>query len=139
MKDYEDVAAYYDVHLCDGLTPVGERLYGACPLSHAQHKRGVVVLPHRIVHWSGRKLTKPGLRRFLKLVAQIRVHNYNHHNQAMRLFAENTWANAAARVLHVRFPARYSAADRARVRWLIATGEPVSAPAYRWAHRQEKQ
>lgn len=129
VRNYEDVAAYFDVHLCDG---------SDCVVPIARHKRGAVVLPHRIVHWADRKLTKPGLRRFLKLVAQIRILNYNHQNQAMRLFAENTWAAQAAQALHVRFPARYSTADRAKARWLIATGEPVSAPAYRWAHRQEK-
>ena len=139
MKSYADVAAYFDVYLCDGLMPTGERhLYEICPLSTAQHQRGAVVLPHRLVHWRDRKLTKPGLRRFLKLVAQIRIHNYKNLDTAMRLFAENTWANEAARALHVRFPARYSAADKARARWLIATGEHVSATAYRWAHRQEK-
>lgn len=123
MKTYADVIAYFSVRTCDGCT------------EDIDHRTGSVT--GSTVHWTPRRLTRPGLRKFLMLVARTRVLRYNQMNRAMQIYAENAWATRASQYLHLRFPRRYSEVDRATVRWLITRGHEVSAPARSWAQRQE--
>lgn len=126
MRSYEDVAAYFSVTLCTG-----------CDWNQGtiDHRKGSVT--GDVLHWESRRMTRPGLRKFLLLIASMRILNYHRMNRAMQIYAANTWATRATQYLHVRFPHRYSQTDRATVRWLITQGHDVTEPAHRWAHRQE--
>lgn len=127
MKTYDDVAAYFDVAICTSSA--------FCGVSDKQHVSGYAY--NNRIHWAPRRLTRPGLRRFLTLVAQLRLLHYERMNRAMRIYSVNAWVSRIAPGLHVRFPNSYSSSDRAKVRWLESRGMPISAPARRWAHRQE--
>jgi hypothetical protein len=129
VRTYEDVAAYYDVSVCPSS--------GQCNVSDTLHHRGHA--QRNTVHWSPRRLSKPGLRNFLRLVAQTRLLRYAEMNKAMRIYAENVWIDHASRDLRVRFPRRYSESDRAKTRWLESQGQTLTIQAHRWAHRQESQ
>lgn len=133
MQTYDDVAAYYDLDICP---QVGHN--GCLVATKAEHDRGTIVPRERVIHWTPRRVTRLGLRKFLKVVARNRVLRYWMSNKAMRIYAENAWATKAARELHVRLPRKAASADRRRVRWLISQGESVSTPARRWAERPQE-
>lgn len=130
VKTYEDVAAFFQANLCPS-PQMG------CSVVQKDHDRGVATYDN-VVHWTPRKMTRPGLRKFLKVIARIRVHNYVVMNKAMRIYAENAWTIHAATQLHIRFPTRYSTADRANIRWLMSTGMEVTPVASRWANRTQE-
>jgi hypothetical protein len=133
VHTYEDVAAYYDLDICPR---VGHE--GCLVATKAEHDQGTVVPRERVIHWTPRRVTRLGLRKFLKVVARTRVLRYYLMNKAMRIYAENVWATKAARELHIRLPRRASSADRRRIRWLVSQGQAVSAPARRWAERPQE-
>lgn len=132
VTSYEDVAAYFDVRICP---EVG---YGGCLVATVgEHRRGVAPPRERVIHWSPRRFNRLGFRRFLKLIAHVRIQGFYAMNPAMRIYAESTWAQRAAALLHVRFPTHYSDADRRRVRWYMSQGHGVSVQAKRWAERMK--
>jgi len=99
---YEGLAARFRVRLCPG----GDTF---------NHEQGQYDQYRGIIHWRPRRVTKPGLRRFLKLVMTSML--------GLAFFKEpekTYWAAAGAedlaRQLHVRFPRHYADLDRARVR-----------------------
>lgn len=125
---YTDLATQLGVKLCQGAW------YGEVGTPEPDHIRGWA--DRRLVHWwPERRVTKPGLRRFLTLVAATRLHGYQDMNAPMRLYATNAWAVRTARDLHVRIPHRYADEERRRARWLVSKGEPVTPAAKRWAYR----
>jgi hypothetical protein len=133
VRSFDDVAAYYGLDICPH---VG---YNGCLVAtKAEHDRGTVIPRERVIHWTPRRMTRLGLRKFLKVVARTRVLRYYLMNKATRIYAENSWATRAARELHIRLPRAASAADRRRVRWLISQGQKVSTPARRWAERPQE-
>lgn len=133
LHTYTSVADYYGLKICPA---VGHD--GCLVATKAEHNRGVTLPRERVIHWTPRRLTKMGLRRFLMVISHTRVKGWFLMNHAMQIYAENVWATSAARDLRVRFPTRYSSADRRRLRWLISQGAPVTTPARRWAARKEQ-
>jgi hypothetical protein len=116
---YEQVAARYGVPLCS-----------RCKLGHTKHRDGTTVLESGMLHWAPRRLTRPGLWNFLKLVADQRwgIHG---RRQIERLWMANTMAYEFGLELGVRFPREYAATDRARVRALLAVTKPALDPETR--------
>lgn len=133
MRTFDDVAAYYDLDICPR---VGHN--GCLVATKAEHDRGTITPRERVIHWTPRRVTRLGLRKFLKVVARTQVLRYWLMNPAMRLYAENAWATNAARELRVRLPRKAASADRHRLRWLISQGHKVSVPARRWAERPQE-
>ncbi len=113
---------------------VGVKRCAGCTLG--DHTRGWASRSTYTVHWADRRLTKHGLRRFLMLVASIRLVPIDQAWE--RLYAYNRWASHTAAQLHVRIPARYADNDRARVRWLITKEEHVSPQVKRWTRERTR-
>jgi hypothetical protein len=125
---YEEVATHFEVRLCSS-NP-------GCAYRPVDHQRGVAG-SRDTIHWAPRRMNVRGLRIFLTLVAQVRILRYWNLSKPMRIYASATWAQRAASQLHVRFPRRYSQADRTRVLWLISQGHEATPAALRWAARKE--
>jgi len=127
---YDHVAAHFGVRLCPAFGHDG------CIVAPVDHRRGAVMPTERVIHWAPRRLSRMGLRRFLKVVARTRLLNYYTMNQAMRIYAENVWATRAAAELHIRLSASLSLRDRLLVRWLASRGAALTPAAQRWAARR---
>lgn len=101
--NYDELARLYAVRLCTGCTTYAGR-----------HEQGLAVIGG-ILHWRARRVTRPGLRRFLKLVARVQLGS-DSMREPHKTFWECYLADGMAKDLHVRFPRRYADLDRARVR-----------------------
>lgn len=124
MRTYEDVAASLSLELCsscESFSPV-THMYG---YAH-----------NNTVHWRSRRLERRGLRKFLKLAARLRVHQYAKASPAMKVYLANAWATKAGAALRVRFPYAYTVDDRLWVQWLVVNGDHITTAARRWAHRK---
>jgi hypothetical protein len=127
VRHFTDIAAGLGVRHCPGPGPT-------CGLTASEHRRGEV--RGDVVHWTERGVTRNGLRSFLKLVARTRLLNYRTMNKAMRIYAENMWANhAAMESFHIRFRSSLSKTDRLQIRWLVGRGMEITDEARRWANR----
>lgn len=98
---YEELAKRYTVRICTG-----------CPGGY-NHKEGGASLD--TIHWFPRRVSKPGLRRFLKLAVLILL-GLNRMPEPQRTYWMASGAEDLARQINVRFPRRYADLDRARVR-----------------------
>lgn len=129
---YPDLAARYEVDVC----------FDGC---FREHSRGMVD-SNGVIHWRGRDVTRSGLRRFLILVARARsakdrdsewLASYpRRERDALTTHYEATWAyRTALHDLGVRLPASLAAADKAKVRALLATApyELRNSRVGRWA------
>lgn len=106
---YTDLAARYEVELCDD----------ACAMTTRDHLNGWFII--RIVHWKERRVQRRSLYRFLKLVGAARGVTNGSYSVARNLYLLNLFAyNTALHDLGIRFPARFSSEDRARARALLA-------------------
>lgn len=84
------------------------------------HEAGFTSYRMAVIHWRDRPVTRRGIYRFLKLVAQTRIRPFK--ERGLLLFEINIEANALARQLGIRFPRAFADHDRARVRlWLGRT------------------
>jgi hypothetical protein len=107
-----------------------------CNKSTLDHRKGT--LRGSTLHWTDRRVTKPGLRRFLMLAASHDI--YSVPRWAL-IWNRNVWVVAAAEKLRVRLPSRYSDEDRAKVAWeLRDTHDPTyeQQAALRWAGRRNR-
>lgn len=86
------------------------------------------------VHWEDRRSTRAGIRKFLMLAASLRILGFAERPEWERLYMANVWANRMGLQLHTRIPARLSANDRARVRYL-ATKNDIPLLIRQWARR----
>lgn len=87
-----------------------------------------------IIHWQERKVTKPGLRNFLKLYVSI----WKSHNRGQpiwqQLHEQNTHAYEIARGRYgIILPKRLSKVDRARALADLVNVTPQPQPAIQWA------
>lgn len=118
---YDEVARKFGVRRCNG-----------CEAA-INHQIGGQV--GNVIHWTDRKLNRAGLRHFLMLVAATRV--IVGREKWRRIWAYNVWAASAARKeLRITIPLRYSAADRAYVRWRIQSAVNVPSAARTWANKE---
>lgn len=129
---YDEVAHHFGLTICPA--PGHEDCLVA---TWAEHRNGTVTPRGTQVHWTPRRMTRSGLRRFLKAIARTRVLRFYRLNKPMRIYTENVWAYRAAAELHVRLPAHLSTSDRLLVRWLHTQGATISPAAQRWATRKE--
>jgi hypothetical protein len=112
-----------------------------CP--RGDHKRGWVHPGHGTVHWSDRRFTRMGLRRFLMLVAGIRYHHNRGQPEWRVIYEQNVYAfHKALESYHRRLPKRWSSTDRARVRYLMgrdgnSLSDPANATIVRWTMERE--
>jgi hypothetical protein len=135
---YRDLALRYEVEVC----------FDGC--FRRDHRRGAVDSMGTI-HWSDRRVTRSGLRRFLMLVSE----SWRGSSVFDNLVPPTTWTRrperelAALRVynghvfayrtalhdLGIRLPASLAAEDKARVRALLAAApfELRNSRAGRWA------
>lgn len=98
---YDEIAARFTLRLCGGC--------GAQVNHQAGQYDGLRI------HWSPRRVTRPGLRRFLKLAVASWL-GMTTTPELLKTFWTSYLADVLASELHVRFPRRYSELDRARVR-----------------------
>lgn len=118
----------------------GIRWCSECSIGN--HQRGWSNPSRATVHWTDRRVNKLGLRRFLMLVGAIR-HSHNRGQPPwQRLYEQNVYAyQRGLSEYHVRFPARFSASDRARVRYSMGKSGVVSDPdkrsIARWAQERD--
>jgi len=132
---YRDLALRYEVEVC----------FDGC--FRRDHGRGAIDRQGTI-HWSDRRMTRSGLRRFLKLVFDSRPswpkvsdavvwgRHPDRERTALRIFYEHVFAyRTALHDLGIRLPASLAAADRARVRSLLASApfELRNSRVGRWA------
>lgn len=114
-RTYQEIAKLMEVTLCS-----------LCSLDNCAN------MSSNTVHWHERRVTRPGLRNFLKLVSQLRLVSGMPEWQA--LWAQNIWAYRKARYeLGVLLPAHLSKRDRARVRYLMDRDSISNPAARRWA------
>lgn len=123
MIGWDDIATTYGIKRC-----------AAC--QSGDHHKGWA--RRSTVHWSDRRMTKAGLRRYLMLVASQLLFDFQNLPTWDRLYRANVWAAKAAKQLHVRIPFRLSEIDRARVRWLISKDPATPDRVKRWATRKER-
>ena len=112
LPTYPDLAARYGVTLC-----------GACDISPSAHRSGMAT--KGTVHWSRVRPHRPGLGQFLAVVWDAR--NYGHEPMWDRLYQRSRWAQAQARELKVRVPARIWEDSKLAVRYIFA-GHVKDAP-----------
>jgi hypothetical protein len=125
---YEELVAQYSLRVCTGC-------------GRGDHEAGFVEVGR--FHWRlPRRLTRPGLRRFLRLVAQSQLGIRNDDPEPAKTYWISVMTDALAAGLHVRFPRKYSELDRAFVRAQLADHRPKGLDEdtrmrlYRWAMRQ---
>lgn len=107
-----------------------------CKQGTLGHKKGT--LRGSTLHWTDRKVSKPGLRRFLMLMAGHDI--YDEPRWAL-IWHRNVWVTGAAETLRVRIPSRYADEDRTRVAWdLRHVHDPDfdQRAALRWASRRNR-
>jgi hypothetical protein len=105
---YSDVASQLGIALCGT---------GSCR-GIGNHEQGWTAYGMTVIHWRDRRMTRPGLRRFLKLVATAQTIRMR-DERFVRLWSQNVAADHLARRLGVRFPRSLADPDRAKVRlWL---------------------
>ena len=109
-----------------------------CKRPEYNHAKGT--LRGSTLHWTDRRVTKPGLRRFIMLAASHDI--YGKNPRWWIIWQRNVWTTQAAAKLKVRLPARYADNDRAKVAWELraAHTDPTSiqAAALRWAGRRHR-
>jgi len=127
VRSYADVAAAIGARFCPGPEE-------GCGYGIEEHEKGVVA--RGTVHWTPRRVTRHGLRNFLRLVARDRILHFDSLSRAMQIYAENSWASRTAlEIFHVRFTRKMTLESRLVARWLISHGDEVTPPARRWASR----
>jgi hypothetical protein len=108
-----------------------------CRKPDLNHRTGTLV--GSTLHWTDRRVTKPGLRRFLLLAAS---HDIYKQERWELIWHRNVWVVGAAAKLKVRIPSRYADEDRAKVAWELRTARdhPTfdQAAALRWAARRHR-
>lgn len=121
---YAEVAAKLDVPYCGGCDDVA--------------RDGV---RDGRIHWRERRLTRPGLRVFLRLVVQVAHPGWAVLPPWRDLYLTNVEITRLATVVGIRLPRRYADNDRARVRWSLSQ-HPANAHerrdarcATRWSQR----
>jgi hypothetical protein len=122
---YDEAARRFSVKVCSD-----------CP--NGDHGRGYAQPRLNTIHWRTRRVNKFGLRRFLLLVAQLRLINFDTLSGWERIRASNTWvAQTGAKTLRVRFRRELADADRAEARWLMnRAGAEPSPEMRRWLRKE---
>jgi hypothetical protein len=86
------------------------------------------------IHWRSRRVTRPGLRNFLKLVMRIHSMAVLPLTEWEALHNENVYAYHAARAkYHVLLPKHLSRQDRVRAWSLLLHKTPKPQPQWQWA------
>lgn len=107
-----------------------------CRKPELNHAKGALI--GSTLHWTDRRVTKPGLRRFLLLAAS---HDYYNLPRWEMIWRRNQWAWRAASKLQIRLPSRYADGDRAIVAWElrdVTDPTPEQAAASRWSARRHR-
>lgn len=104
-----------------------------CPVPKKAHDRGWANISSGILHWSPRRVTKAGLRRFLLLSAAIRHSHNRGQPKWLQIYEQNAYAaRRALSEYHVRLPRHLSLTDRAKVRLLMT--QDASWADSEWLH-----
>ena len=106
-RSYSEIAQQLGLALCGcGLEyqPIGN------------HEDGWTAFGMTVIHWRERRVTRRGLRSFLKLVAKATSKFGTYGETWETLYYQNLRAQELARQFSVRFPRTWSATDRARIR-----------------------
>ena len=108
---YAEVAEKFGVGFCTAAFGSDDR----------DHARGDASALPPAVHWLPRKITVPGLRRFLMLVAMARwPEKHLSGPRWLQIYRQNVTAVELSRLIGRRLDQRHlSAADRERVRYLL--------------------
>jgi hypothetical protein len=110
---------------------------GGCGITNRSHERGFIFLD--VVHWQERRVMRPGLRKFLLLVAKRdRLAGTDYLNDEglwwAHFYLDQRRADQWAKELGVRFPIAYSAPERRAVS--LVPGLSRKHPAvWAWARR----
>lgn len=139
LPSYADLAEQQGVHWCRGIQPNGQ----TC---HEEHAKGSYTvhpeLSQRysadiVIHWSDRRSSRAGIRRFLLLIANAIITEATPAiAEWRRLYRSNTMAWDMAKAAHMRLPASLSAVDRSRLRSMlldVSMADPERREAYEWA------
>jgi hypothetical protein len=132
LPTYEEIASRLETETCNGTLSGGVRCFSG------DHQQGLATAT--LIHWSDRKSTRGGIKRFLLLEAERRY----------PLFDEPTWARlwthlravwTMAAEIGVRFPPRLKLfeKDKAHLRAMLVkvpTDTPGRAEAMAWATRR---
>jgi hypothetical protein len=118
---YGDLADTFGVYLCTD--PFGD--------DSRDHRRGGASAVPPTVHWTPRRTTTSGLRRFLILVARARwPERHLDGPRWAQIYRQNVTAVELSRAIGRRLDQRrLSAADRERVRYLLARVNRRKLPA----------
>lgn len=128
---YPDLAARYEIEAC----------FDGC---YRSDHWGGAIDSQGVVHWADRPVRRPGLRRFLILVSQVRFREDGGWTpswprkkaEAYEIYRHALWAyRTAMHDLGIRLPAKLAVADKAKVRALLATApfELRNSKVGRWA------
>lgn len=122
--DYHSVAQRWGVGMCTWCNG------GDHALGWSNPSRGVV-------HFQERKVSRAGLRRFLKLVASVLKSHNRGQPEWQRLFEQNEWAKSAAHQMGLRIPIHLSAYDRAKAARQTRDLKDLPTGFRRWAKTRD--
>ena len=129
VRSYDDVAAGAQVRRCRGILKSGH-------YCHKDHRKGA--WEPGVVHWSDRRTTKPGVRRFLYLAAFASDPDLDQRPRWEKVWLANRYIDTTSRSLQVRVPHGLSGLDRAIVRSSIvhiSPDVPGREEARKWSSR----
>lgn len=131
---YQRLAEEHGLELCAGPALACDRR-----ISQVRHDHGYADRYGRI-HWSKSSMRKRGVRRFLMLVAVVKL---KHHRKDLptylRIFECDRWAyHEAIRLLHMKFPARFSETDQKEVMRLLDIEQRRSRKVQRFRRQNER-
>jgi hypothetical protein len=125
-RTYAEVADKVGVTLC-------EKAFGSC--AKLDHEVGTATATSGpVVHWRRKRMTRPGLRHFLMLVAEARFYRCRWGPRWLLIYHRNVTACMLAKALRTRLDQRHlSITDRAKVRFMLDHLDPrdFSSEAYR--------
>lgn len=130
---YQRLAEEQGLELCSGPAAACDRR-----ISQRLHDVGYADRYGRL-HWAQHGMRKRGVRRFLMLVAVVKL---KHHRQDLpkylRIFECDRWAyHESIRLLHMKFPARFSEPDQREVMRLLAIEEKRTKTVHRFRRQNE--
>jgi hypothetical protein len=139
LPSYGELAEQQGVRWCRGIQPNGQ----TCFEEHAKGSYTIHPELRRqqlstdiVIHWSDRRSSRAGIRRFLLLVANAVITSATPAiPDWRRLYRSNRMASDMAKAAHLRLPASLSAGDRARLRAMlvrVSMADPERREAYEW-------
>lgn len=91
-------------------------------------------ISHGIIYWHDRKVTRPGLRNFLKLYVSITKSHNRGQPEWLKIYEQNIEAfHIAYEQFGIRFGYHLTEHDRARCRKLLTKVSPKPRNVYMWS------